>query len=35
MRVMKHWNRLPREAVVTPSLEEFKIELDGALDNLV
>jgi len=35
MRVMKHWNRLPREAVDAPSLEVFKIRLVGALSNLV
>ncbi|KFR04346.1 hypothetical protein N306_13830, partial [Opisthocomus hoazin] len=35
MRVVKHWNRLPREAVNAPSLEVFKARLDGALSNLV
>ncbi|KGM00222.1 hypothetical protein N301_13224, partial [Charadrius vociferus] len=35
MRVMRHWNRLPREAVDTPSLEVFKARLDGALHSLV
>ena len=35
MRVMKHWNRLPREMVATPSLEVFKVRLDGALSNLI
>jgi len=35
MRVMRHWNRLPREAVAAPSLEVFKARLDGALSNLV
>jgi len=33
--VMRHWNRLPREAVAAPSLEVFKARLDGALSNLV
>jgi len=35
MRVMKHWNRLPREAVDAPSLALFKARLNGALSNLV
>ncbi|KFR16781.1 hypothetical protein N306_08753, partial [Opisthocomus hoazin] len=35
MRVVRHWNRLPREAVAAPSLEAFKARLDGALSNLV
>ncbi|KFP53976.1 hypothetical protein N323_05634, partial [Cathartes aura] len=35
MRVMKHWNRLPREVVDTPSLEIFKVRLDRALTNLI
>ncbi|KFR13082.1 hypothetical protein N306_05670, partial [Opisthocomus hoazin] len=35
VRVVKHWNRLPREAVDVPSLEVFKARLDGALSNLV
>jgi len=35
IRVVKHWNRLPREAVEAPSLETFKARLDGALSNLV
>jgi len=35
MRVVKHWNRLPREAVAALSLEVFKARLDGALSNLV
>ncbi|KFW05677.1 hypothetical protein N326_09737, partial [Eurypyga helias] len=34
-RVVKHWNRLPREAVDAPSLEVFKARLDVALSNLV
>ncbi|KFR10774.1 hypothetical protein N306_15075, partial [Opisthocomus hoazin] len=35
VRVVKHWHRLPREAVAAPSLEVFKARLDGALSNLV
>jgi len=35
MRVVRHWNRLPREAVDVPSLEVLKARLDGALKNLV
>jgi len=35
VRVVKHWDRLPREVVEAPSLETFKAKLDGALSNLV
>ena len=35
MRVVRHWYRLPREAVDASSLEVFKARLDGALSNLV
>ncbi|KFQ53614.1 hypothetical protein N334_01295, partial [Pelecanus crispus] len=35
MRVVKHWNRLPREVVEAPSLETFKVRLGGALSNLM
>ena len=35
MRVVKHWNRFPREAVDDPSPEAFKARLDGALSNLL
>ena len=35
MRVVRCWNRLPREAVDAPSLELFKAILDGALGSLV
>ena len=33
--VVRHWNRLPSEAVDAPSLEAFKDRLDGAFSNLV
>ncbi|KGL95573.1 hypothetical protein N301_01495, partial [Charadrius vociferus] len=35
MRVVRHWNRLPREVVDASSLKMFKARLDGALSNLV
>ena len=35
MRVVKHWNGLPREVEEAPLLETFKVRLDGALSNLV
>jgi len=35
MRVVKHWNRLPREVVDAPSLETSKARLDRALSNLI
>jgi len=35
MRVVRHWNKLPREVVDIPSLELFKVRLEGALSNLV
>ncbi|GAB0183827.1 hypothetical protein GRJ2_000848000 [Grus japonensis] len=35
VRVVRHWNRLPREVVDAPSLEVFKTRLDEALGNVV
>ncbi|GAB0193654.1 hypothetical protein GRJ2_001830700 [Grus japonensis] len=35
VRVVRHWNRLPREVVDAPSLEVSKARLDEALGNLV
>ena len=35
MRMVKHWNRLPKVAVGAPSLEAFKARLDVALGSLV
>ena len=35
VRVVKHWNSLPREVVDAPYQETFKVRLDGALNNLI
>ena len=35
VRMVRHWNRLPNEAVDDPSLDALKARLDGALRNLV
>ncbi|KAK4806176.1 hypothetical protein QYF61_001099 [Mycteria americana] len=32
-RVVSHWNRLPREVVMAPSLSEFKEHVDDALNH--
>ncbi|GAB0210210.1 hypothetical protein GRJ2_003486800 [Grus japonensis] len=35
LRVVEHWNMLPREVVESPSLEIFKTRLDAILCNLL
>ena len=34
-RVVRHWHRLPREVVDAPSLDTFKVRMEGHLSNLV
>jgi len=34
-RVVKHWNRLPRELVDAPCLSVFKRHLDNGLNNML
>ena len=35
LRVVRHYNRLPRETVDAPSLRVFKARLDGVLSSLI
>jgi len=35
VRVMEHWNRLPREVVDSPALEIFRTRLDAYLCSLL
>ena len=33
--MVRCWHNLPREAVDAPSLEEFKVRLDGSVGSLI
>ena len=35
VRVVRHWNMLPREVADAPSLETFKVRMNGTLGNLI
>ena len=35
VRMVKHWNRLPRDVVDVPCFESFKAKPDQALNNLI
>ena len=35
MRVVKHWNRLPKEVVDVPSLSVFRRQFGIALNNIM
>jgi len=35
MRVVKHWDGLSREMADAPSLETFKVRLEGTLSSLI
>ncbi|KFZ55827.1 hypothetical protein N321_13972, partial [Antrostomus carolinensis] len=35
MRVVRQWDRLPKEMVDAPSLKTFQVKLEGALSNLI
>ena len=35
VRMVRHWNRLPKGVADAASLETFKVRLDGTLSNLI